>query len=89
MKAQERLWWMMLSHAESVSQYVPKEDLLLHVRVNGLIRCTLRDKFKLNLDTLSDKARNQYQDMIEAERLKDEECDRLLESLGLRKPHDI
>lgn len=73
--SEERLWWMMLVHAEAVDRYVPKEDILLHMRVNGLIRCTLRDKFKMNLDPLGDHARDRYQDLVEEERAKEKAKD--------------
>lgn len=92
MSKEERLWWMMLVHSEAVYQHVPQEDILLWIRINGMIRCHVRDTFKLNLDTIGDKARDKYEELVEeyrakekAEAERDEKVDKLLAELGFSR----
>lgn len=79
-------------HSESVYQYVPKEDILMWMRINGMIRCYIRDTFKVNLDPIGDHARDKYLELVEeyqakekTEAERDEKLDKLLEELGFSR----
>ena len=71
MKDRERALWMMLVESEARSPHATEETVLAHLRVNGEIRCALRDEFNLNLDTLSEAAVEKLDDLV-AKHVKEE-----------------
>ena len=86
----ERLWWSILNLADTISEMCFREKnqergLAAH-NVANLARKTLRDEFKLNLDTLDEEARARFEALMtkefekaDAEKTRMEQIDHLIE----------
>lgn len=87
MSNDERLWWSILLYAQEVADANidagSSEVLFQYEAVANRARITLRDKFGVNLDDYSDKAKEQATLMAAEEEAKDQEQKKRIEE-GLK-----
>ena len=58
MTAEERHWWMVLVDAEALASVASGENILAWDHASSVARCTLRDRFGVNLDDFMPAARD-------------------------------
>ena len=73
--AEERLWWCILLDADLLSEIASNRGdgplAVRYMKVGNKARVTLRDKFGINLDDVTDEARQQVH-ILEAAELQKE-----------------